>query len=154
MSTRSGGLSLAGAKAIKDLEGEGQSVHIKDAMGELLYYTEDKSKKKLPVEIDVVGTYSPHYRKAQQHMRTRIMKHARRNDPDAERALEEAITLIARCCLSWRGVVYDDQVDEPEWIPFSFDNTKMVLTEMPWIVEQLDMAMSDHEGFIKGGSPD
>ena len=154
MGTRSGGLSLAGAKAIKENEGEGQSVHIKDALGELLYYTDGKSKKDMPVEIDVVGTYSPHYRRAQQHMRTRIMKHARRNDPDAERALEEAIALIARCCLGWRGVVYDDTVKEPEDIPFSFENTKIVLTEMPWIVEQLDMAMGDHEGFIKGGSPD
>lgn len=152
MGTRSGGLSLAGAKAIKDNEGEGQSVHIKDAMGELLFYEEDGEQR--PVEIDVVGTYSPHYRRAQQHMRTRIMKHARRNDPDAERALQEAIGLIARCCLAWRGVVYDDQVDEPQDIPFSFENAKKVLTEMPWLVEQLDAAMSDHEGFIKGGSPD
>lgn len=148
MGTRSGGFGLSGAKAVVEREGEGLTVHMKDEVGDPLYYKDEHGEEQ-PVEIDVVGTYSPLYRRAMQSIRTRAMKHARRGTPDAQRALDEAIRLVAKCCLAWRGIVWDNEIDDVVDIPFDLDNVMAVLRAADWFVEQLDAAMNDHQDFIK-----
>lgn len=142
MSDGVGGFDLAPALEVAAREDEGQVVHIHDQLGEPLYYENGSGKK--PVTITVVGTYSKRYRASLDQQQGKQFKR-RRFDP--EDARKDTLEILSRCVLAWEGVYNQGQ-------PLEF-NRKNVLDVLavPFVREQVEVAMGDHAGFFKTSSP-
>jgi hypothetical protein len=140
------GIDITLAADAAKVEDEGQVVHLRGRDGELLYFANGTEAQK-PVTITVVGTYSTVYRSALNRQRDRLVK-MRRAKLTGDMVEEQQLDLMAACVLGWDGFFVGERP-----VPFTRENVKQVLATVPWIREQVDEAMSDHEGFTKGSSP-
>lgn len=123
---------LSKTKDVAAREDEGTVVHLADENGEKMY-TEN-----VPDTITVAGTYSARYRRAQDANRDRLFKR-RSAQLDGETVQRQGLEIIAACVLAWTG--------------FGMEPTKAnvvaVLESAPWIREQVEAAMNDHQLFSK-----
>lgn len=141
----SNGFDINTAADAANVEDEGQVVHCRDRAGDPMYYGEDKK----PVTITVAGSYSSFYRKEQARQRARIGKMQRRRLTSdlGNLAEDQALYQAAACCLAWDGFFAGDKP-----VPCTAENARLVLERAPWIREQVEEAMHDHEGFSKTNS--
>lgn len=137
-----GGFDLSTAKPVADREDEGQVVHLSDLHSEPMYYGEDRK----PVTVKVAGTFSATYRRAEQALADRRLKRSARR-LTGEGMQKDQLGLVAACVLSWEGFF-----DNGKPIPCDRSSVVMVLERAPWIREQIERAMEDHEGFFGGSS--
>jgi hypothetical protein len=127
-------VDISNAKSVAEQEEEGTVVHVKDASGELAY-NGDK-----PVTITVMGTYSTTYRKAVSSNRDKWLK--RRQTLDGDSLDKQAIETTAACVKSWDG--FTSGTDP---YPATKANVIALLENAPWIREQVETAMGDHQLF-------
>ena len=97
-----------------------------------------------PITIRVAGMDSKIFRKAQRANQDRRMKGARYRAPTADELDAEATELVAKCTLSWRGVMIDGAE-----LQCSFANAKQLYTRLPWLREQVDLFMGDRANFLQ-----
>lgn len=98
------------------------------------------------VTVTVAGTYSKRYRSAQDANRKWWRKHAR-SKPSDDVIDGQALELIAACIIAWSGFTADGKD-----YPLTKANAIHLLTVMPWVREQIETAMTDHEGFFSTAS--
>jgi hypothetical protein len=130
---------LGAEKAKAAREDEGIVVQINDERGEPMTYGEG-----LAVTVKVVGTYSKRYRDAER-MRVDKRWKSRGVDPDVIR--REALELTAECVLEWAGFF-----DGGKPLDCSRANVVRVLDAVPWVRQQIEVAMEDHAGFSRAPS--
>jgi hypothetical protein len=140
-----GGIDIGSAPAVVAREDEGQSVHIREASGELAYFSANGGPP-APVTITVAGTYSAAYRRQLDAQRDRMLK-ARRNLLTADQLTANQIELVAACILAWAGFTNGGAP-----FPCTRDNAVLLLTKAPWVRDQLEEAMGDHAGFFATAS--
>jgi hypothetical protein len=126
-------------------EDDGVEVHVRDELGEYQFYEENGEQK--PVVICMAGTYSSVYRKALAKQRDRAMKQ-RRASVSGEELHKRQLELIAECVLWWKGFV-----DGGKPYPHNVTNAVALFEVAPWIREDCESAMGDHESFFSKGSP-
>jgi len=136
------GLDITKAAEAAKVEDEGQVVHVRDRDGEPLYTDEQQ-----PVTITVAGTYSGKYRQAANRQRDRLVK-MRRAKLSGELIEQQQLELMAACVLDWHGFTVDGKP-----VPCNVENAKQLLASVPWVREQVEEAMNDHEGFSRSSSP-
>lgn len=137
-----GGFDLAEAAPVADLEDQGTLVHVRDTSGELMYYRETEEGDDLPVTIRVAGTYSTRYRRAMESQNTRTLR--KKNVVlTGELLTANRLDLIAKCVLDWQGFA---KVGPP-----SPENVRKVMGAAPWIREQIEQTMEDHQAFFEQG---
>ena len=139
------GLDISTAAEAAKIEDEGQVVHVRDRDGEMLYYANGTQERR-PVTITVAGTYSSVYRGALNRQRDRLVK-LRRAKLTGDMVEEQQLELMAACVLAWDGFFIG-----AEPVKCTRENVKQVLATVPWIREQVDEAMGDHEGFTRRSS--
>lgn len=132
-------MEIGNSKSVAEREDEGTLVHVRDESGELQFYGDGGEKK--PVTIRVAGSYSKTFRKAKERQREKNLKRGRAMFT-AEGLAKQELEVIAACVISWDGFTSDSR-------PFihSQDNAVMLLDSAPWIREQVEEAMSDHQSF-------
>lgn len=98
-------------------------------------------------EITVVGTYSRTYRQAQDAVTERAMRERRTTRPTTEEIDENVVGVVARCIRSWTGFT-------KAGVPYDHTeaNAVALLRQAPFILEQLQVAMKDHERFFATSS--
>lgn len=135
------GLDLNRVDEVAQAEDEGQVVHLKDASDEPLFHNGR------PVTVRIAGKYSAIYRRTQDRLTARSLKHKGRVEPDD--LSKHLIELVAVSIMpqDWYGFTKDG-VD----VPYSKDMAKK-LAETPFIRTQLQEAQNDHAGFTKSSSP-
>ena len=124
-------MEISNSRTVAEREEEGTVVEIRDASGELAP----------GVSITVVGAYSDTYRKSQAANRDKMLKS--RGRMEASALEQQSIDTIARCIKGWEGFT-----SEGKPFPFTRENAVALLTNAPWIREQLDEAIHDHAGFF------
>jgi hypothetical protein len=125
-------MEIGNSKSVAEREEEGTTIDIRDASGEL----------EQGVSITVVGTYSATYRKAQASNRDKFLKQRRGNlDGDALEA--QSIETTAKCIKGWSGFTSDSKP-----FPYTKENAIALLTNAPWLREQVEEAMNDHASFF------
>ncbi len=132
-------ISTAG-QTVADREDEGTLVHLRDEMNEKQYQDEAQTK---PVTMQVVGTYSSRYRRLLDAQRDRGLKR-RSSTVDGDELEQRTLELIAGCTLGWDGLTVNGQP-----LPFSKPNAIAILRAMPWIREQIEAAMNDHQLYFR-----
>lgn len=138
------GFEISNSKSVAEREDEGTVVHIADAVGEKMFYGEGDEKK--PVTITVAGTYSATYRRATDAQRERMMKQ-RRAALTGEQLAKQQLALVASCVLAWGGFVNNDKP-----FPATKENAMLLFDQAPWIREQVEEAMNDHQAFFPSSS--
>jgi hypothetical protein len=133
-------LDIQKAADAAHVEDEGQVVHLHGPDGTPLYYTDGEEQK--PVTITVAGTYSKRYRVGMNRNRDRMVK-MRRAKVTGTMVEEQQIALIAHCILAWDGLFVGEKP-----VPLNEENAATLLTTVPWIREQVEEAMADHEAFF------
>lgn len=138
----SNGVDITKAGLAAKVEDEGLVIHVRGADGEPLYFGEART----PVTLRVAGTYSAVYRAALNRQRDRLVK-LRRGKLSGELVEEQQLELQAACVLGWEGFTMNG-------IPTDCrpENVKQLLVAAPWVREQVEEAMNDHEGFTKSNS--
>lgn len=137
------GFNLQSAKPVAAREDDGIVLELRDERGEPMTYGPDAK----PVTVKVAGTYSNHYRRAQERQRDRMMKSAR-GRLNGDVLQQNLLDLTASCVLAWEGI-FDGETP----VPCTKDNAVLLLEVAPWLREQIEEAMSDHQGFSKTSSP-
>jgi hypothetical protein len=125
-------MEIGNSKSVAEREDEGITIDIRDASGEV-----EKG-----VSITVVGTYSKTYRKVQSENRDKFLKQ-RRNSLDGDSLEAQSIETTAKCIKGWTGFT-----SAGENFPYSKENAIALLTNAPWIREQVEEAMNDHSAFF------
>lgn len=143
-----GGLNLGEARKVQVAEDAGMVVELSDSTGEKMLYL-DEHGDKAPVTMTTVGTYSKTFRHAKRAQTNRMLKN-KTTQLTAEGLEEGAITLTARCVREWQGVF--DANGGP--LECNLANVTAVFTAAPWVLEQIDTAMGNHESFSKANSSD
>lgn len=138
------GFDLEDQGAVTVREDEGQVVHIRDARGDLAYTGEGEQRK--PVTVRVAGTFSTHYRRANDAIQQRVLKR-RQRDITPEQVLANRIELVRSCILDWQGFT-----NQGKPLVFSPENATLLLTKCPWVRAQLEEAMEDHAAFFGSAS--
>jgi hypothetical protein len=64
--------------------------------------------------------------------------------PTAEQIEAENMTMLCRAILGWRSLVLGG-----EELLYTPDNVRMLLTDYPWVKDQIDEEISDRGNFIK-----
>ena len=95
------------------------------------------------IGITLVGKDSDVYRKAQRVVTNRRLSKKTNATLTAERLESEANEVLARCTISWTGVVY-----EGNELEFSFASAKMLYTQLPWVKEQVDEFVAERANFL------
>lgn len=140
-----GGFELDDALPVEKMEDKGIEVELLDLNGEWITYKGDNGTVE-NVTMKVVGTYSQRYRRAQETQTTKTLR--KRSSSNLGRDLgERRVELVASCVLSWNGFFHKGTP-----IAFGRNNVIKVLEAAPWIREQLENAMENHEAFLKGNS--
>lgn len=129
-------MEIGNNKTVAEQEEEGTVIEVRDAAGEI----------EEGVTITVVGTYSATYRKAQAANRDKFLK-GRRGPLSGDALEQQAIETTARCIKSWTGLT-SNGAD----FPCTRENAVSLLTNAPWIREQVEEAMHDHAAFFKKAS--
>ncbi len=108
-----------------------------------------KDDSSLNAFIRVCGSDSKVYRKAQMEAQNRRL-HAlqKRNGTklNAEELEAEALEIIARCTLGWRGLGKG-----AEELPFSTEKARELYEAFPWIRKQVEEAINDTALFFDKG---
>lgn len=138
----SNGFDLSAAKPVADREDEGTVVHLLDVHSEPMYYGDDKK----PVTVRVAGTFSATYRRAEQASTDRRLKRGMRS-VNSETLTKDRLNVTAACVLGWEGFFNNGKP-----IPCDRTNVVTVLEAAPWIRQQIETAMEDHEAFFSGSS--
>lgn len=135
-------MDIGKSSEVEKREEQGTTVHLKDENGELQFYPEgvERAKQK-PVTITVVGTYSKTFRKARKDQRDKNLKRGR-VALTADSLEKQEIEVIASCITGWEGLT-----SGTEEFVFKTENAILLLTTAPWIREQVEEAMGDHQGF-------
>ncbi len=133
-------MDISNNKSVAEREDEGTVVHVKDVTGEP-QYLDGK-----PVTIAVAGTYSSTYRKAVAANRDKWLKR-RSQTLDGEHLDKQALETTVACIKGWDGFTAGESP-----FPFTKANALVLLEGAPWIREQVESAMGDHESFFKPAS--
>lgn len=131
------GFDLSTAKTTAEREDEGQWVIIRDPQGEVMEYDGEKQ-----VRILVAGSYSHHYRKAQDAQRNRLIKQ-RRTSLTGDAVKQQQLELTAACVLAWEGVF-----DGGKPLDCTRESAARLLDACPWVARQVEEAMEDHAAFF------
>lgn len=138
------GFEISTSKSVAEREDEGVVINVRDANGDELFYGEGAAKK--AVTITVAGTYSKTYRRATDAQRERMMKQ-RRVSLSGDQLAKQQLELVAACVLAWDGFVSNGQPYE-----CTKANVISLLDSAPWIREQVEEAMNDHQSFFPSNS--
>ena len=109
------------------------------------------TKEPLGITITVLGADSAAFKKlATDQNRRRLAKMEKQGGfkPSAvtqDERDEDAIELLAACTKAWNGVVLDAVTLE-----CNRDNAMGLYERLPWLREQIDVAIGDRANFIKG----
>ena len=136
---------ISANKDVAATEDEGIVVPIKDLNGDPQSYEDNGVTK--PAVIRVAGTYSTTYRRAAEASREKAMKR-RRVAPSGAQMARQELELIAACVLSWEGLANAGQP-----FPCTKANAIALLDACPWIRQDVEAAMGDHESFFSNSSP-
>lgn len=137
-----GGFDLSTTSDVAAREDDGKWVAIRDSQGEFLTYTPAEGGEKKPVRIRVAGTYSNVYRRATDKQRDRMLRHRRAKLTGAQ-LNEQQLELVADCVLEWEGFFSGGKPVQCTKL-----NVVAVLQRAPWIREDVESEMSDHESFF------
>jgi len=101
---------------------------------------------KTPMTVTIYGPYSQTYRsvlRAQQQKRAADMTRAARStlDPDELEAMSSELTL--QCIADWNLTL-----EGAKKLPFTPENVAMVLTDYPWLRDQINAAMGNVAYFL------
>lgn len=142
------GFDITRAAEVALREDQGITVHVKNEMGEPLFYQANGSVK--PVTVRLVGTYSTIYRRAVEAQRRRqfqLMKQGA--DLEPEHIDHHNLEVIASCMLGWDGFNAGG-----ESLAFSRENAMQLLQQVPWFRTQMEAAANNHARFFANASPD
>jgi len=147
-----GGLDLSAAQPVAAREDEGNTFHVRDENDELLFHRppgSDPKAEPLPVTITMAGTYSQKYRKARAAQMTKTLKRGRSGvvKLTGELLEEQRDDLVATCALAWDGFYSGVRP-----VPCQKQHVLEHMQAMPWIRDQAEEAMNDHEGFTRTSS--
>jgi hypothetical protein len=134
-------VDIATASTVTDREDDGIVVELNDEKNQPAFGPDGSTR----ASVTVAGTYSRRYRLAQVANRKTMRK--RRGVVDDDTIDELAKEQIAACIIAWDGFVKGGQP-----FPLNRENAVYVLTVMPWVREQIENAMTDHEAFFSKGS--
>lgn len=123
-------MEIETGKTVSEREDEGTTVNVLDEVGNPTGDT-----------ILVAGTYSTRYRKAQNDLRSKSVKH--RGPVTGDLVDERQLEVIAASIISWEGFTSGGKP-----IPYNRHNAVALLTACPWIREQVEAAMTDHAAFF------
>ena len=96
------------------------------------------SGEKLGIAIRLAGTDSAVHRKATTAIASRRTKGGFRRNINLDDLQAESIEILARCTLSWSGVVLDGKD-----VPPSKEAAAALYTRFPWLREQVETFISD-----------
>lgn len=102
-----------------------------------------------PMEVEVYGQDSAHYKAVDRSILNRNIGSASRRGKlslDAEQLDAQAMERTSKCVKSW-NIQYGGEVPgtDPETV-------KRILTELPWLREQIEAGVADRARFLKGSS--
>ncbi len=137
-----GGFDLDTASPVSELEEQGAWIELSGIEGEPLLYGSERK----PVRMKVAGSYSKLYRKLTHAQTTKAVKR-RATKITGELLHKQRLEVIAGCILAWEGF-YKGGVE----LAFNRDNVKVVLDGFGYILEQVEMAIEDHESFTGASS--
>jgi len=137
-----GGFDLATAAPVSELEETGQWIEIVGTEGEVLLW--DNHTK--PVRIQVIGSYSKTYRKLMHTQTTKAVKR-KTTQITGELLARQRLEVVAGSVQSWEGFY-----NAGKKLDCTRDNVKLVLDNYPYIMEQVEAALEDHEAFSPANS--
>ena len=140
--TGMGGFDLATAAPVSELEEEGQWIEIVGTEGEVLKW--DNFTK--IVRIKVIGSYSKTYRKLMHTQTTKAVKR-KTTQITGELLARQRLEVVAGSVQDWEGFYNGGKKMEP-----TRENVKIVLDGFPYIMEQVEAALEDHEAFSPANS--
>ena len=129
---------LNAGQEIAAREDEGTVVECLDEFGKPMF--EDDQ----PVTITVVGVRSKRYRRAEEAIRRRPIKHGKLT---GEKFYDENLEKVIACTVAWKGWKSGGQPAE-----LNRDNAAVVYTNFPWIYDQVMEAMNDASRFFRNSS--
>lgn len=141
-------LNLSTVESKTAAEDAGIPVEINDLDGTPYEYQDSEGTKK--VTITVAGSYSNIHRAALRAQRDRVMAERRAKRLNGQALDAELIELSASCCLSWVGL--DGFLGDGKPFPCTKENAVFLLTKAPWVLEQVQAAILDHERFFGSNS--
>ncbi len=136
--------SLKGAAAVATREDEGTDVALLDEQREPLMTLVDGVE--VPAVAHVAGKLSSVYRRAEQNANDKLAKAFKANrakEFDAEAQAEHSMRIIAACVQSW------NLTDNGTPIPCTVDNVVQVFKAAPWVLRDIEGAMSDPARFLR-----
>lgn len=100
------------------------------------------------VTFEVYSKDSDHFIKEENRITQKRLRKARGSRGgaiplDAAEIRADDTDLLARCIAGWKGVVYKGKVLE-----YTHQNAVMLLTEVPFIREQVDAFVGDRQNFL------
>ena len=102
------------------------------------------SGEKLGIAIRLAGTDSAVHRKATTAIASRRTKGGVRRNINLDDLQAESIEILARCTLSWSGVVLDGKD-----VPPSKEAAAALYTRFPWLREQVETFISDRANYLQ-----
>ncbi len=102
------------------------------------------SGEKLGIAIRLAGTDSAVHRKATTAIASRRTKGGFRRNINLDDLQAESIEILARCTLSWSGVVLDGKDGPP-----SKEAAAALYTRFPWLREQVETFISDRANYLQ-----
>ncbi|WP_302983489.1 hypothetical protein [Bilophila wadsworthia] len=102
------------------------------------------SGEKLGIAIRLAGTDSAVHRKATTAIASRRTKGGFRRNINLDDLQAESIEILARCTLSWSGVVLDGKD-----VPPSKEAAAALYTRFPWLREQVETFISDRANYLQ-----
>ena len=102
------------------------------------------SGEKLGIAIRLAGTDSAVHRKATTAIASRRTKGGFRRNINLDDLQAESIEILARCTLSWSGVVLDGKD-----VPPRKEAAAALYTRFPWLREQVETFISDRANYLQ-----
>lgn len=120
-------------------ETEGEFLQLLNpANGELL---EDKDGENIGIYL--LGKDSKVYKDAQRKITNRRLNSKSSSTITAERMESEAIEVLAKCSVSWTGIVYDG-----EELECDFASAKKLYMNASWVKEQVDEFIAERANYL------
>jgi hypothetical protein len=105
------------------------------------------TKEGLGMYVTISGKDSESWQAAQRTRMNSRLNEAKKTGattPTAEQIEAENMTMLCRAILGWRSLVLGG-----EELLYTPDNVRMLLTDYPWVKDQIDEEISDRGNFIK-----